>query len=193
MKRAIRKDKERVIEILVQSFQNDSHTDWVTEPHNKNKNKRLDALMNLAFEETFLGGEVYLTDDKTGTAFWKKNRTGGVSLANLMSKVRFASVFGWRKIKAILEMEKYVEKLHPADDFLYLWFIGVLPEGQGKGNASELLDPVLENCEKENLPVYLQTANPKNVKIYERKGFEIYHQWSLQDGSGLKVWFMRKV
>jgi GNAT superfamily N-acetyltransferase len=88
-------------------------------------------------------------------------------------------------------MERYVRQFHPPEDFLYLWFIGVLPEGRGKGVASQLLDPVLEECKKQCLPVYLQTANAKNVPIYERKGFRVFHQWSPDDESGLRVWFMR--
>jgi ribosomal protein S18 acetylase RimI-like enzyme len=191
MRKANREDKDRVVGILVKSFENDPYINWLIK--SGKKHKQLNALMNLAFEEIFLGGEVYLTDDETGVALWKRNRTGGVSLANLLSKVRFAYAFGWRKMVDIVKMERYVKSRHPKDDFLYLWFVGVLPEDQRKGNANELLDPVLKNCEKEKLPVYLQTANPQNVKIYERKGFEVFHEWSLENESALKVWFMRKV
>lgn len=192
MIKAGKKDKTRVVEILVRSFEVDPHTNWLVKADESGKAVRLRALMDVAFEEALIKDLVYLTDDRTGVALWKRRGTAGFSFARALSQLRFALAFGWRRTRDILAMERYVQKHHPPEDFLYLWFIGVLPEGQGKGNASELLDPVLKDCEEEKLPVYLQTANPRNVRIYERKGFQIYHHWEPDDDSGLRVWFMRR-
>jgi predicted acetyltransferase len=48
-----------------------------------------------------------------------------------------------------------------------------LPEGQGKGLASALMNPMLEKCSRESIPVILETANPANVEIYRKKGFSL--------------------
>ncbi|MEZ5427118.1 MAG: GNAT family N-acetyltransferase [Pyrinomonadaceae bacterium] len=192
MKQAGRKDKKRVVRILTRSFADDPHARWLVKSEEKGKGRRLKALMNLAFEDALINGEIYLSDDETGAALWKRPGAGGFSFRRVLSRWHFAIAFGWRRTRAVVEMAEYVRKFHPPDDYLYLWFIGVLPEGRGRGNASRLLDPILKKCETEDLPVYLQTANPKNVAIYERKGFTVFHRWSPEDESGLEVWFMRK-
>jgi len=57
--------------------------------------------------------------------------------------------------------------------FYYLYMIGVLNEVQGNGLASKLMNPILKYCNSENIPVFLETANPRNVEIYKKKGFVI--------------------
>ena len=47
---------------------------------------------------------------------------------------------------------------HEAENFMYLAAIGVLPEGRGKGNASKMMNPVLEYCKKNDLQAYLETG-----------------------------------
>lgn len=191
MIRAGRQDKTCIVEILTRSFAADPHVNWLIKDTERGKEKRLKALMDLAFEEALLNGDIYLSDDRTGCALWKKGGASGFSPGKLISQLKFAFAFGWRRTKAVREMGRYVGKFHPPDDFLYLWFLGVLPESRGKGVASELLDPVLAECGQKGLPVCLQTANRQNVPLYERKGFRVFHQWSPEDESGLRVWFMR--
>lgn len=192
MTKATRKDKSRVVEILVRSFESDPHTNWLVRADEKGKDKRLKALMDFAFEDSILHDRVYLSNDRTGAALWKTGAAAGFSFARTLSQLRFAFAFGLKRTRAVLAMEKYVKTFQPPGNYLYLWFIGVLPAGRGIGIASELLDPVLEECSREGLPVYLQTANPKNVPLYEQKGFSEYHLWTPADDTGLRVWFMRK-
>ena len=59
--------------------------------------------------------------------------------------------------------------------------IGVLPEAQGIGLASSLMNPMIERMEMENIPLYLETANARNVEIYKKKGFVIFN--TMQFGS----------
>ena len=70
-----------------------------------------------------------------------------------------------------------------------MYAIGVLPESQGKGYASLLMNPVLNEMEENHRRVYLETANPKNVQIYKKKGFKTYNTWF---NNGLKLYYMRK-
>ena len=52
--------------------------------------------------------------------------------------------------------------------------IGVLPEAQGKGLASALMNPMLQRMKEKSIPVFLETANLRNVDIYKKKGFKIF-------------------
>ncbi len=56
------------------------------------------------------------------------------------------------------------------------WFLGAVavdPAAQGKGLGRAVIEPGLERAEKEGYPVFLETSDETNVKIYERLGFEV--------------------
>ena len=50
--------------------------------------------------------------------------------------------------------------------------IGVDPVQQGRGQGGALLRHALERCDREGMPAYLESSNPRNVPLYERHGFE---------------------
>jgi GNAT superfamily N-acetyltransferase len=59
--------------------------------------------------------------------------------------------------------------------------IGVLPEAQGKGLASALMNPMIQRMKQESIPVFLETANRHNVDIYKNKGFKIFETLTIGD------------
>ena len=59
--------------------------------------------------------------------------------------------------------------------YCHLYLIGVLPERQGQGRGSALMDPMIEQMRRESIPIYLETANPTNVEIYKKKGLGVFH------------------
>jgi ribosomal protein S18 acetylase RimI-like enzyme len=73
----------------------------------------------------------------------------------------------------------------------YLAFLGVDPDHQGAGIASQVLAPVLDRLDAEGLPAYLETAQPRNVSYYRRYGFEVAGEMPLPS-SDLVFWGMRR-
>ena len=60
-------------------------------------------------------------------------------------------------------------------DHLFLATVALLPEHQGRGIGTALLNLVLAEGRRHNLPVRLQVLKVNRaVKLYERLGFEIY-------------------
>ena len=55
------------------------------------------------------------------------------------------------------------------------------------GSAS--MRPVLEHCDTEGVPAYLESSKERNVPFYRRHGFEVVREVSLPD-SGPKIWTM---
>jgi GNAT superfamily N-acetyltransferase len=53
----------------------------------------------------------------------------------------------------------------------YLLYLGTRPERQGQGLGSALLRAVLDRCDTERLPAYLEATCPRNVALYRRHGF----------------------
>jgi GNAT superfamily N-acetyltransferase len=67
------------------------------------------------------------------------------------------------------EMDRY----HPKDPCWYLPLIGVDPAQQGRGCGSALLQYALGRCDRDGVPAYLESSNPRNISLYLRHGFEI--------------------
>jgi GNAT superfamily N-acetyltransferase len=66
---------------------------------------------------------------------------------------------------------RVIPESHPAGRHWYLAAVGTRPAFQGAGSAPRVLRPVLEACDAEGLPAYLESSNPRNVSFYERFGF----------------------
>lgn len=62
---------------------------------------------------------------------------------------------------------------HPDEPHWYLPMIGVDPYAQGRGLGAALLRHALERCDREGIPAYLESSNPRNISLYERHGFEV--------------------
>lgn len=69
-----------------------------------------------------------------------------------------------------------IEPFHEQDvprPHWYLALIGVDPDHAGRGIGSALLEPVLEQADRDGIPCYLETAEEDNVGFYQRHGFEV--------------------
>ncbi|MEM6957729.1 MAG: GNAT family N-acetyltransferase, partial [Myxococcota bacterium] len=59
----------------------------------------------------------------------------------------------------------------PTAPHYYLFAVGVLPEGRGKGLASALIRAGLDLADRDGVGAYLENSNPRNTPLYERFGF----------------------
>jgi ribosomal protein S18 acetylase RimI-like enzyme len=66
-----------------------------------------------------------------------------------------------------------MEAHHSSEPCWYLPLIGVDPSCQGHGYGSALLRHALEQCDRDGVPAYLESSNPRNISLYQRHGFEI--------------------
>jgi ribosomal protein S18 acetylase RimI-like enzyme len=163
-------DKATVLKILTEAFISDPHMSWLIE-RSKNKNK-LNIIFEYVIDETLSKGRIYLTDNNQGAALWQSREKEKFSFSFIKRNLSFLYKLGISTVARNLGFVKVSHSHFPPDQkFYYLLAIGVLPEGRGKGLASKLMDPVLENCRANKIPVFLETANPANVEIYKKKGF----------------------
>ncbi len=73
----------------------------------------------------------------------------------------------------------------------YLPWLGVDPELQGTGAGGALLRTMLERAERQNLPCYLETYQPRNVDFYRKRGFRVVVE-AIQPSSNLPFWTFRR-
>jgi ribosomal protein S18 acetylase RimI-like enzyme len=74
---------------------------------------------------------------------------------------------------------------HPEEAHWYLAMIGVEPMAQGKGVGAALMRHGVARCDRERALAYLETANPRNVPLYRRFGFEVIGE--IQVGAGPRM------
>ena len=78
--------------------------------------------------------------------------------------------FGARLPKAFRVLSM-IEKVHPEAPHRHLAFIGVRPAAQGSGFGGALLAAMLEDCDAQGIPAYLESSSPRNEALYARHGF----------------------
>lgn len=82
-----------------------------------------------------------------------------------------ATVFGDR-LDDMLAMFEQMEQAHPTTPLWYLPWFGSDCHRQGEGLGSQLMQRCLEIVDRDHLPAYLDSTNPRNVPFYERHGFQ---------------------
>ncbi|CAN5905733.1 GNAT family N-acetyltransferase [soil metagenome] len=95
----------------------------------------------------------------------------------------FIRLFGLFRTPAVFRDIDHMEKMHPKEEpHWYLAFLGVEPSEQGKGLGSALLRPVLNRCDAEGVPAWLETTNERNLSLYERHGFRVVDECDIPRG-----------
>lgn len=135
-------------------------------------------------------GHVYTFDGCPAAAVWSPPGHWKITPAELIREVPpVLRLFG-RHLFGVLKTLRFIEQHHPLEPpHWYLASLGTEPKSQGKGLGSALLQPVLERCDTEGLPAYLESSNEHNLAFYARQGFEPSEPVDLGDG-GPPVWPM---
>lgn len=100
-------------------------------------------------------------------------RLGEGDQADLRPFVAMVAGLVGERLDETLAMFQLVLDAHPEGVYWYLAAVGSVPEFQGRGLGAEVLRPVLEVCDEEGLPAYLESSNPRNLAFYHRLGFAV--------------------
>ena len=88
-------------------------------------------------------------------------------------------------IKSVVRIVKSEAQVHKnfgeCPRYCHLCMIGALPEKQGTGLASALMNPMIQKMKEKSIPIFLETANLRNVDIYKKKGFKIFKTLTIGD------------
>lgn len=134
-----------------------------------------------------LGG-AWTTEGRDAAALWSPPKHWKSTFRDIAGLLRpSARLFGGRTITALSVLGQ-IEKKHPREPHWYLAFIGTDPEMQGRGLGSALLRPVLDRCDREGMPAYLESSKEANVPFYQRHGFEVTDTHDFPDGP--RMWLM---
>jgi ribosomal protein S18 acetylase RimI-like enzyme len=161
-------DEAAAIETVVLAFAADPVARW-TWPHSHQYLAGMPRLVRAFAGNAFIHGGAYCTDEYAGAALWlppgvhpDEEKMGQVLEATVSPALR-DDVFA-----TFEQMAKY----HPGEPHWYLPLMGVDPAYQGKGHGAALMSYALERCDRDQVPAYLESTNPRNVSLYRRHGFE---------------------
>ena len=165
MRKFVEADRKKIINILVNSFEGNKSVEFVVGKSQKAR----EVLMKYSLENCLVNGEVYISDSGSSCVLIKYSDQKSKPLRLLLWDLKLAiSGIGIPKILKVMKRESNIEGTQPKDPFLYLWFIGVNPNSQGRGEGTKLLNSVLQLANEKNLPVCLETSTKRNFKWYEK-------------------------
>ncbi len=156
---------------LARAFADDPVTEWTFPGATVVDLARMfEALITKVFLRDFV---VQTTDDLAGAALWAPPGTWPLSLRQqLRIAPSVMGMLGKRIVRAARWM-KMVDSLHPKEDHWYLSVLGTDPPHQGRGAGSSLMAPIIERCDAEGIPSYLESSKESNVAFYRRHGYEV--------------------
>ena len=133
---------------------------------------------------TLLADElVFCDEERHAAALWAAPDRWHTPLSELLR----TRIFSWRT-PLFLAGGLRVERRHPTEPHYYLAILGVDPSAQGRGLGSAVLQPMLDRCDTEGVPAYLESSKATNVPFYERHGFRVTGEIELPFGP--PMWLM---
>jgi ribosomal protein S18 acetylase RimI-like enzyme len=134
-------------------------------------------------------GGCYTAEGYAGSAIWAP--AGKPLHTGLRAVLTLLPVFPYvvTNMRTTMRLLALVESKHPHEPHWYLASLGTAVEQQGKGVGGALMRPVLEHCDAEGLPCYLESSKERNLPFYRRHGFEVVEEVALPDDGPL-LWTM---
>jgi ribosomal protein S18 acetylase RimI-like enzyme len=136
---------------------------------------------------SFADETVWRLDDFVAVALWMRP---GVDPDGDATVAKMKATVAPDRHDDMLAMFEQMEDAHPTTPLWYLPWFGVDCHRQGEGLGSQLMSPCLDIVDRDHLPAYLDSTNPRNVPFYQRHGFEVTGK--SQAGSSPPVISMRR-
>ncbi|WP_406468375.1 GNAT family N-acetyltransferase [Streptomyces hirsutus] len=166
-------DRELLVRLLDEAFQDDPVSGWVfpgTEYRRTTHHRLMGAFTDIVLAE----GRIDVMEDGSACALWismpaDDHGAGDPADDEGPAQVRRAVDPENERVEMIGRLTAGVHPTGRAHE--YLWMIGVLPGRQGEGLGTALIGSVLDRCDREGLPAYLEASSVRSRLLYERLGF----------------------
>jgi GNAT superfamily N-acetyltransferase len=182
-------DLPALADALQDAFFDDPVMAWILKEEHS-RARRLAGLFGVQLRAHYLAlGTVWTTPERSGAALWAPPGRAIIPPATLVRHLPgMVQALGRHTVRAVRALN-HVESLHPKEPHWYLGVLGTRKAEQGRGVGSALLAPVLERCDAEGTPAYLESSKESNIAFYARHGFELRGEIALP-GGGPTVWPM---
>ena len=184
VRKASTADVPRIATTLAAAFFDDPVFRW-TCPDERRRRELLPAFFSLIAETLQQHDEIHLAGDGTGAALWLPPGQPPVPEDQAEAFGRRLEEIAGADAERVFAISKLIDEHHPPGSYYFLQFIAVEPTSQGRRIGSMLLAHMLERCDREGVPAYLDATSPHNKRLYERHGFRAGSQYAPQGGPPL--------
>lgn len=182
-------ERKSVLEVLGRAFHDDPVTVYLF-PKEKKRAEKWARLFGIAIDSMSDAAHVLTNDAVEGAAIWQfPNESKMGPLLGFRVALRFLALAGMAAPR-VIRLGDFMSTHHPSEPHYYLAALGTDPSCQGRGIGSALIQPVLDRCDKERMPAYLESSKERNVPFYQKHGFEVVEE--LEIPGGPTVWSMMR-
>jgi ribosomal protein S18 acetylase RimI-like enzyme len=190
MRKLTAEEVPRIARALARAFEDDPVMSWIFRS-DAERPARLERAFALFLRKIWLPHEeCYAADRLFGAALWLPPGKWHLSVpaqVRLLPSMIGVTGGNFPRLFSVLNM---IEKKHPkTPPHYYLAVLGVEPEFQGRGFGGALMQPVLNRCDRDGTPAYLESSKERNVALYERHGFRVVEELRLPK-DGPPIWRM---
>jgi|TARA_R110002012_G_scaffold77941_4_gene198714 hypothetical protein len=159
-----------------------------------NRHKRFEYLATHMVEKAIEKDALIISENRMGIAIlFKTSKKDDNFLKDIWSQIGLVlNVTGIKNAYRIVKNQNYIKKQRPqTGEYLYCWFWGILAESRGADTqvGKEMKDEFYRQAIEYQIPLYAETRMRKNALVYQRFGFELFHEW--QHPSGDTMYFLR--
>ncbi|SDW17853.1 Acetyltransferase (GNAT) domain-containing protein [Lutibacter oricola] len=184
-------DKNLVAEILVSAFlplKGENSINLVVKQDEK-RVERMKILMEYLFEKAFNFGEIYISNNDQACILLSFPYTEKTTLKTICLDFKLANkCIGFNRVFKVLKRQQKVKHNYPKGKYIIPLIMGVTNECKGNGTAARLMLEVKNYHKKNKLPVIVDAASKKNVKLYQKFGFKVFKE---DKSLGFPICFLR--
>ncbi|RLU82266.1 GNAT family N-acetyltransferase [Streptomyces griseocarneus] len=167
VRRAVPEERDAIGRLIGESFQADPVSSWVF-PDEERRRVVQPRFFGAYLDAALRDGWVDVTDDLSAAALWLP--VPSADDEDLGERLSAADP-GNERTRIVGEL---TGRVHPADRaHYYLPVIVAAPGRQGQGRGRALLAPVMDRCDREGTPAYLEASSERSKALYERLGFTL--------------------
>jgi GNAT superfamily N-acetyltransferase len=184
-----RASADAVADSVARGFHDNELWCWIL-PDSRRRQRLLSRYYRATVRHIFVPRQTAWTSpDHAGGALWFAPGELSISpLETLRELAVLGSALGVRGMRRALAIEFEKRRHRPSEDHWYLETLSIAPARQRSGVGTALITPVLERCDAEGLPAYLETQRRANIPYYGRFGFSLQGEITALDSPPL--WLM---
>jgi ribosomal protein S18 acetylase RimI-like enzyme len=171
VRRATAGDLPRMAELLATSFLDDPVFVHMLPLDAPRRAARLQHFFAMELPRSEAEGGAWTTADGAGAAVWYPPGRWKASLWQTLRQTPGMLRALGRQAFLGSQLLAAMQEHHPTRPHWYLLYVGVDADRRGQGIGGALLRPVLETCDEQHLPAYLEATNERNRALYRRHGF----------------------
>jgi len=192
----IKAEDVKPIDLIAKAFENNQRLRSMFDTE-LNPQKSLRHLITYCYSLVKKENQVFMSEDKnTVMLYYRKSRLQKNWVDWLNYLYLALKVIGVKRLPAIHKREKIVSRIretemlkHDEKDYFYIWFIAQSKKASPRDLYKARLF-VQEKADALELPIYIETTDPRLKRIYESRGFHIYNSYK-EKTSDVTVWFCR--